>query len=170
MRRRLSEYGLFFRQVLTNYHTTGAILPSGRFLASALTWFVGNEHAGPRRILEVGPGTGAVTQRIVAALGPHDQLDLVELNESFVGRLRHRFQNEAAFQAVVQRARADQEVPVVRPLDRHRQKGRPALFRPAGESIPVDNRFRFLLALVARSDCNVASPADLYGYRIPTLS
>ena len=42
----------------------------------------------PRRVLEVGPGTGAVTRHLIAALGPDDRLDLVELNESFVARLR----------------------------------------------------------------------------------
>ena len=91
MRRRLSEYRLFFREFRTNYHTTGAILPSGRSLARALARFVAEQPAGPRRILEVGPGTGAVTSRIVAALGPEDQLDLVELNDRFVERLRDRF-------------------------------------------------------------------------------
>ena len=38
----------------------------------------------------VGPGTGSVTRRIAARLGPEDRLDLVELNETFVQRLRHR--------------------------------------------------------------------------------
>lgn len=105
MRSRLSQYGLFFRQFLTNYRTTGAILPSGRLLASALSRFVGREHDEARRILEVGPGTGSVTRLIVKALGPEDRLDLVELNGSFVRCLRHRFQTDEAFRPLASRSR-----------------------------------------------------------------
>ena len=105
MRRRPSQYRLFFRQFLTNYHTTGAILPSGPFLASALARFVREEHAGPRKILEVGPGTGSVTRRIARAMGPEDRLDLVELNEAFVRCLRHRLESDRAIRPVAGRTR-----------------------------------------------------------------
>ena len=112
--RRLSEYRVFFKEFLRNFHTTGAILPSGRWLAAALARYV-SEGSGPRRILEVGPGTGAVTRKIVAALGPEDRLDLVELNSSFVRQLQERFQTDPAFQAVSGRSRvlhcAVQDVP-----------------------------------------------------------
>jgi len=104
MRGRLSEYGLFFKEFLRNFHHTGAILPSGRFLAAALARFVENKSGQGRKILEVGPGTGAVTRRIVAAMGPDDRLDLVELNESFVRQLQHRFQSDEAFRPVATRA------------------------------------------------------------------
>lgn len=110
MRRRVWEYGLFLREFWRNFHTTGAILPSGRFLAAALARFVADGAAdgtatGGRRILEVGPGTGAVTRRIIAHLGADDRLDLVELNDSFVEQLRHRFQSDEAFRPVAQRSR-----------------------------------------------------------------
>jgi phosphatidylethanolamine/phosphatidyl-N-methylethanolamine N-methyltransferase len=102
---RLAEVALFFREFVRNFHTTGAILPSGRRLAAALSCFVAERAAGSRSILEVGPGTGAVTTRIIADMGPDDLLDLVELNDSFVERLNARFRREAAFQAVAARAR-----------------------------------------------------------------
>lgn len=105
MRRRLSEYGLFFKAFLTSYHTTGAIVPSGRFLAAALARYVGDGAAGPRRILEVGPGTGAVTRRIIASLRPDDRLDLVELNASFVAQLRRCMETDKAFRPVADRTR-----------------------------------------------------------------
>ncbi len=106
MRLRLSEYGLFLKEFWRNYHTTGAILPSGRFLGSALARFIEEEESqGPRRILEVGAGTGAVTRRIIAVLKPGDRLDLVELNDSFVKRLHHRLKTERACQRVAQRTR-----------------------------------------------------------------
>jgi phosphatidylethanolamine/phosphatidyl-N-methylethanolamine N-methyltransferase len=119
-RRKWSEYGVFFREFLRNFHTTGAVLPSGRFLSMALTRYL-REPAGPRRVLEVGPGTGAVTQRIVASLGAEDRLDLVELNEAFVHRLRERFAHEPRFRAVADRATihhmAVEELPQDAPYD-----------------------------------------------------
>jgi phospholipid N-methyltransferase len=104
MRKRVGEYGLFFREFLRNFHTTGAVLPSGPWLASALVRYV-RQPAAPRRILEVGPGTGAVTRRLVRVLPAEDRLDLVELNDRFVGALRRRFEAEQAFRVVADRAR-----------------------------------------------------------------
>jgi phosphatidylethanolamine/phosphatidyl-N-methylethanolamine N-methyltransferase len=104
MRRILAEYRLFLREFLCNYHTTGAVLPSGRRLARALARYVGHD-GGPKRILEVGPGTGAVTRGIVERMGPEDRLDLVELNDAFVARLESRFRSEPSFVAVAGRVR-----------------------------------------------------------------
>lgn len=95
---------LFWNQFRENFHTTGAVLPSGRALGKALARFVGPGDA-PRCVLEVGPGTGAVTAQIVRRLGPTDSLDLVELNEPFVRRLQQRFAAEADFQRVAARSR-----------------------------------------------------------------
>jgi phosphatidylethanolamine/phosphatidyl-N-methylethanolamine N-methyltransferase len=80
-------------------------LPSGRYLAAALARFVGERSVQSRRILEVGPGTGAVTRQIIACMGAADRIDLVELNDTFVERLNQRFRQEPAFQAVADRAR-----------------------------------------------------------------
>jgi phospholipid N-methyltransferase len=102
---RLAENVLFLREFVRNFHTTGAILPSGRFLAAALARFVAPRSPQPKRILEVGPGTGAVTRRIIHHMGHADRLDLVELNGAFVERLEHRFHTEPAFRAVAERAR-----------------------------------------------------------------
>ncbi len=105
MGRRRSDFGLFFREFLTNYHTTGAIMPSGPLLAGALARYVRGNHDQPRHILEVGPGTGSVTSKIVEALGPDDRFDLVELNDSFVEQLKHRFDHDPTFHPVADRAR-----------------------------------------------------------------
>ena len=70
MRQRLADYRVFWRQFRQAYNSTGAVLPSGRNLSAALSSFVrdgqatGSKQNGTargRRILEVGPGTGAVT-------------------------------------------------------------------------------------------------------------
>jgi phosphatidylethanolamine/phosphatidyl-N-methylethanolamine N-methyltransferase len=72
------ECGKFFRECRQHFQTTGAILPSSRFLARALV----RPLRGPRpawRILEVGPGTGAVTREIARCMLPGDRLDAVEI-------------------------------------------------------------------------------------------
>ncbi|MGO8747506.1 MAG: class I SAM-dependent methyltransferase [Thermoguttaceae bacterium] len=104
MKNRLSECRTFLREYARHGRSTGAVLPSGRSLARALSRYVRNAPS-PQQILEVGPGTGAVTSHIVARMGPDDRLDLVELNDTFVHRLRQRLANEPAFQAVADRTR-----------------------------------------------------------------
>ena len=105
MRVRRARHGLFFKQFLTNYHTTGAILPSGPWLCAALARFVGDGPSGGRRILEVGPGTGSVTRRIARAMHGDDRLDLVELNTAFVECLRGQLQTDATLRPVAERTR-----------------------------------------------------------------
>jgi phospholipid N-methyltransferase len=118
---RLTDYRVFWREFRQNFHTTGAVLPSGRALARALTRFVDGKPERPKRILEVGPGTGAVTTVLVERLGQHDRLDLVELNDRFVQRLGQRFEREPAFQAVGERCRvlhqSVEQVPADEPYD-----------------------------------------------------
>lgn len=86
----------FYAQFRNQYFTTGSIWPSSRGLARALTRPM-RRGIPPRRILEVGPGTGAITQEIVRWLRPGDQFDIVEINEKFVEIIRTRFQEEPEF-------------------------------------------------------------------------
>lgn len=100
------ESRTFLRQYRTNFKHTGAVLPSGRLLGHALTRFVRDRDGDalqPRRILEVGPGTGAVTRHLCASLAPADTLDLCELNDAFVEVLRQRLATEPPFRDVADR-------------------------------------------------------------------
>lgn len=129
---KLAELRVFFREFRRNFHTTGAIMPSGRRLGTALARFVAappeeadqpatlepEADTQPRRILEVGPGTGAVTRRIIRNLGPRDELHLVELNESFVAALRGRFESDPAFKPVADRVTIFHQRLETVPLDR----------------------------------------------------
>ena len=83
----------FFGQFRRHYCTTGSIMPSSRALARALTGPM-RRRTGRARILEVGPGTGAVTAEILRLLRPGDWLDIVEINEHFVAVLEKRFAQE----------------------------------------------------------------------------
>ena len=93
----------FLRQFRERFETTGAIAPSSRFLARAMTGPMARRDR-PGRILEIGPGTGAVTQRIVRLLRPEDRFDLVELNETFAGLLRDRFVSDPHYRAAADRS------------------------------------------------------------------
>jgi phospholipid N-methyltransferase len=91
-----AEYARFFGEFRREFHTTGAILPSGRFLAAALTKPLRSRRP-PWRILEVGPGTGAVTRTIARRMIPGDHLDAVEINPRFASLLAQRISWEPAF-------------------------------------------------------------------------
>jgi phospholipid N-methyltransferase len=81
----------FIRQFGQNRHEVGSLFPSSRFLAEALIWRL-KKHQGNKAILEVGPGTGAVTHQIVMNLSPGDELWLVEANPRFCEILEEKRQ------------------------------------------------------------------------------
>ncbi|MGW3288861.1 class I SAM-dependent methyltransferase [Streptomyces sp. NPDC001002] len=85
----LSETLAYLRQFTRTAKMTGAVVPSGSSLAQALTRHVQpGTRQHPRTVLEVGPGTGAVTRHIARRLGPDDTLELVEANAQFAARLK----------------------------------------------------------------------------------
>ena len=85
-----STHQVFWRQFRENYITVGALLPSSRFLARAMTARLAEKH-GPVRVLEAGAGTGAFTSQILALLQPGDEFDAVEINPQFFAVLQQRF-------------------------------------------------------------------------------
>lgn len=92
-----SEYAQFFREFRRDFHHTGAILPSGSFLAAALARPVAAAASGARALLEVGPGTGSVTRALAQRMRPDDRLDAVEINPQFAELLGRRVQQEEVF-------------------------------------------------------------------------
>jgi phospholipid N-methyltransferase len=98
------ERWVFLRELIRRFHTTGAVTPSGRRLGRALARFAA---AGPhpKRILEIGPGTGAVTRCIVKAMGQADTLDVVEINEGFVRHLQARLTSDSDLATAASRIR-----------------------------------------------------------------
>lgn len=94
------DFAAFFRQFREQYHTTGAIAPSSRFLANAQARPLARLKARldrPVRVLEVGPGTGVVTRRIVRLLAPGDTFDMVEINQAFADHLQQLFVDDSDF-------------------------------------------------------------------------
>lgn len=90
------------RQFRHEFTTTGAVAPSGPFLAKAITRPM-MEVEGPRHILEIGPGTGAFTKHVVRHLREGDRFDLVEINNGFVRHLENRFRTCPQYRRVADR-------------------------------------------------------------------
>ncbi|HYO26342.1 MAG TPA: methyltransferase domain-containing protein [Lacipirellulaceae bacterium] len=104
MTTRGAHYRLFWQEFRRTFQSTGAVLPSGKRLCRKLARFAADTGV-PRRLLEVGPGTGVVTDQIITRMGPGDTLDLVELNDRFVGVLQDRLARDEAWRAVRDRVR-----------------------------------------------------------------
>jgi len=109
----------FFGQAVRNFHHVGAVWPSSPFLAKALTRPL-REMSGPRRILEVGAGTGAITKAILPQLRSGDQLAVVELNPVFcetLERLAAQRRAEVPGVEIEVHAKPIEEAPLRGPFD-----------------------------------------------------
>ena len=83
MRPLWDKYWVFYSESFSNFGTVGAIAPSSALLARAIVHPLQDRPEHPISVLEVGPGTGAFTARILKCLGAGDTLDIYELNPRF---------------------------------------------------------------------------------------
>ena len=67
----------------------GAVMPSGRLLARTMAQYVDIDSEGP--VIELGPGTGAITNALIAHGVEQKRLVLVEYNPGFCALLRDRY-------------------------------------------------------------------------------
>jgi len=151
-----SEVSTFLREYRTNFKHTGAVMPSGASLGKSLARFVrerepaamtaqrraAGEDCSTFRILEVGPGTGAVTRHIAAALQPGDALDLCELNTTFVELLRGRLVDERPFCDVASQVR---------------------IFAKPIEELPEDVQYDLIISGLPLNNFNVAEVEHILG-------
>ncbi|MBM3653652.1 MAG: phospholipid methyltransferase [Alphaproteobacteria bacterium] len=79
----------FIRQWIENPPLIGAVSPSGRALAKTMAGFVEPDRDG--HIVELGPGTGPVTQALLARGIAPERLVLVEFETRFCHLLAERF-------------------------------------------------------------------------------
>lgn len=86
---RLDDEVRFIRSWLERPLSTGAVTPSGRVLARTMARYVSPGMAGP--VVELGPGTGPVTEALIAKGIAPERLVLVEFNPTFCQLLRTRF-------------------------------------------------------------------------------
>jgi phosphatidylethanolamine/phosphatidyl-N-methylethanolamine N-methyltransferase len=86
---RLDDEVRFIRSWIERPLTIGAVTPSSRILARTMARYVDPNSDGP--VVELGPGTGPVTEALVQAGVAPSRLVLVEFNSSFCRILRARF-------------------------------------------------------------------------------
>jgi phosphatidylserine decarboxylase len=87
---KVQERLLFLLGFLSDIRHTGSVTPSSRRLARAVTCEIDHPN-GATRILEVGAGTGVITQEILRHCRGGDTLDIYEMNKLFADHLRKRF-------------------------------------------------------------------------------
>ena len=93
---RLDDEVRFIRSWLERPLSTGAVTPSGRVLARTMARYVDPDISGP--IVELGPGTGLVTEALIAEGIAPERLVLVEFNATFCKLLRARFPGATVLQ------------------------------------------------------------------------
>ncbi len=88
-RERLEDEARFLRSWFERPLVTGAVTPSSRYLADAMASYVHPRRSGP--IVELGPGTGPVTDALIRRGIEQERLVLVEFNPDFCRLLKRRF-------------------------------------------------------------------------------
>jgi phosphatidylethanolamine/phosphatidyl-N-methylethanolamine N-methyltransferase len=86
---RLDDEVRFLRSWIEKPLHVGAVMPSGRPLARTMAQYVDIESKGP--VVELGPGTGAITSALIERGVDQKRLVLVEYNPSFCALLRDRY-------------------------------------------------------------------------------
>ncbi|MFL6823326.1 MAG: class I SAM-dependent methyltransferase [Xanthobacteraceae bacterium] len=86
---RLDDEVRFIRCWIEKPWTTGAVTPSGRALARTMAAYIDSSRAGP--VIELGPGTGPVTEALLAKGIDSSRLVLVEFDPAFCRLLRARY-------------------------------------------------------------------------------
>src|SRR5260370_1114456 len=86
---RLDDEVRFLRSWIEKPLHMGAVMPSGKLLARTMAQYVDIESNGP--VVELGPGTGAITSALIDRGVDQKRLVLVEYNPGFCALLRDRY-------------------------------------------------------------------------------
>ncbi len=85
----LRESATFVRQVIRRPRQIGAVWPTSAALALRMVEWM--DWSAIRRVVEVGPGTGAFTSAIVRSMHPDARLLAIEINPALAAIVRTRF-------------------------------------------------------------------------------
>ncbi|HXB77181.1 MAG TPA: methyltransferase domain-containing protein [Bradyrhizobium sp.] len=86
---RLDDEVRFLRTWIEKPLHVGAVMPSGRLLARTMAQYVDANSSGA--VVELGPGTGAITAALIERGVDQKRLVLVEYNPGFCALLRDRY-------------------------------------------------------------------------------
>jgi len=87
---------LFLSEIARAPRQMGTVWPSSPALAEAMARWLPTDSNEP--VLELGPGTGIVTEKLLAAGLPEERLIAVEKSERMAGYLQRRFPRAKIFQ------------------------------------------------------------------------
>jgi phosphatidylethanolamine/phosphatidyl-N-methylethanolamine N-methyltransferase len=93
---RLDDEVRFIRSWIEKPLHMGAVMPSGKVLARTMAQYVDVNGSGP--VIELGPGTGAITNALIEHGVDQKRLVLVEYNPSFCALLRDRYPHATVVQ------------------------------------------------------------------------
>jgi len=88
-RSQANDFGIFFRKFIQKGRNISAATPSSRWLAEAVCRDI--DFAKPATIVELGAGTGAVTEVLLDRLRAHHRFVAVEYDADFCDIFRQRF-------------------------------------------------------------------------------
>jgi phosphatidylethanolamine/phosphatidyl-N-methylethanolamine N-methyltransferase len=100
---RLDDEVRFLRSWIEKPLHMGAVMPSGRPLARTMAQYVDVDCEGA--VVELGPGTGAITSALIEHGVDQKRLVLVEYNPGFCALLRDRYPHARVVQADAYRLR-----------------------------------------------------------------
>ncbi len=100
---RLDDEVRFLRSWIEKPLHMGAVMPSGRVLARTMAQYVDIDSEGP--VVELGPGTGAITNALIEHGVDQKRLVLVEYNPGFCALLRGRYPQAKVVQGDAYRLR-----------------------------------------------------------------
>lgn len=89
---------VFLKQCLCDFQSTGALCRSSKRAAHGLTEPLRQISRKPYKILELGPGTGAITEKILEDMIPGDQFHTCEINPEFMIALKKRLLSLPTYQ------------------------------------------------------------------------
>lgn len=186
----LDDEARFLKSWLENPLKTGAVAPSGKILAQRMAAVVDPKVELP--VVELGPGTGPVTQALLQRGVPPERLFLVEYSQDFAMLLRERFPGVTVIQGDAYALRDALEGKVKLPLAAV-VSSLPLLTRPERQrSRLLDEAFRLMVpggpfvqftymnnspvpltgdfeATVSRRIWKNLPPARVWTYRLPTV-
>lgn len=129
----VADYLVFVRELPKSFAQIGAMLPSSAAFAELMVAPIKRaDH--PLTILEVGPGTGPFTRKIIEMMGPEDRFVICEINPRFVSRLKKTLRRNPYYQKHKERIAFFQG-----PVQRLPHSGLPSQYDVIVSSLPFVN-------------------------------
>lgn len=120
----IKENLVFLREFLLEFKTTGACFPTSRWAAQALITPLRATDRQPKKILELGPGTGSVTMPMLREMQDGDTLTICEINPRFMKALKEKLAGNEHFQ---------------------RNRDRVFFFEGAAQDLPTDTTYDIIV-------------------------